>query len=190
MRHVHCCTLLCAQGAGCAASACARRAALATRLLQHSGAHYLMQDGLGSRNTGAPWSGAWPSLQSKPCAAGPHGRHRFRTTGFAAASRFRSLRLGFGPRRGGPHREVLSSLRFVAGYVAALLNALARSRLQSSGRNARVLRATAATGAQCQLARESVLPELATPTWQLHRWRGGCASDTWVLTSRLLGLVA
>ena len=30
MRHVHCCTLLCAQGAGCAASACARRAALAT----------------------------------------------------------------------------------------------------------------------------------------------------------------
>ncbi len=81
--------------------------------------------------------------------------------------------------RGGPHREVLSSLRFVAGYVAALLNALARSRLQSSGRNARVLRATAAAGALCQLARESALPESAAPTWQLH-----------VLTSRLLGLVA
>ncbi len=34
--------------------------------------------------------------------------------------------------------------------------------------------------AECQLARESALPELATPTWQL-----GCAGDTWVLTLRL-----
>ena len=62
-------------------------------------------------------------------------------------------------------------MRFVAGYVAALLNALARSRLQSSGRNAHVLRVTTAADARCQLARESALPELAAPTWQLHRWR-------------------
>ncbi len=132
MRHVHCCTLLCAQGVGCAASACARRAALATACCCMAVRTTACKTGLVIATLVRCGGGRSKVYKGKPCAADSCGRHRFRTARFAAAHRFRSLRLVFGPRHAAasvPHREVLSILRFVVGYVAALLNALARPRL-------------------------------------------------------------
>ncbi len=179
MRHVHCCTLLCAQGAGCAASACARRAALATACCCMAVRTTACKTGLVIATLVRCGGGRSKVYKGKPCAADSHGRHRFRTARFAAAHRFRSLRLVFGPRHAAasvPHREVLSNLAFRGTSLHSSTRWRGRV-LQSSGRNARVLRATAAAGALCQLARESALPESAAPTWQLHRWRGRCAGD-------------